>query len=246
MTVVAALGDSLTCGEGVGLRIEPEATWVGLVAAALPGARLVPLAVAGARVADVRDRQLPLLEDEVPGELDLATVLVGLNDVARSGFDPGAVGAGLLGIVAALRARRAEVLVGRLHDPAAVLRLPGPVARAARRRTAVVNAAVDAAAGLPGVYRVDLAAVPVLTGAAGWAADRVHPSRAGHRGLAVAATGVLRAAGWAPQPVGEPPPGRGPTGADRAWWAVRHGLPYAVGHVRELGGPVASAVLRCG
>ncbi|MGY1747758.1 GDSL-type esterase/lipase family protein [Modestobacter sp. SYSU DS0511] len=240
MTLVAALGDSLSCGEGVGLRIEAERTWVGLVSAALPGARLVPLATAGARVADVRDRQLP----RVPGELDLATVLVGLNDVARSGFVPDAVGGGLLDVVTALRARRAEVLVGRLHDPAAVLRLPGPVARAVRQRVAVVNAAVDAAAELPGVHVVDLGAVPALAGAPGWAADRVHPSRAGHRGLAAAATEVLRAAGWVPEPVTGPPPGRGPTTGEQAWWALRHGLPYAVGHARELGGPVASAVLR--
>ncbi|MGY1856945.1 SGNH/GDSL hydrolase family protein [Modestobacter sp. SYSU DS0290] len=242
MTLLAALGDSLSCGEGVGLRIEPECTWVGLVCAALPGARLVPLATAGARVADVRDRQLP----RVPGELDLATVLVGLNDVARAGFDPAAVRAGLLDVVTALRARRAEVLLGRLHDPAAVLRVPGPVARAVRERTAVVNAAVDTAAGLPGVHVVDLGAVPALAGTAGWAADRVHPSRAGHRGLAAAAAEVLRTAGWTPDRVAAPEPGGGPTAGERVRWALRHGLPYAVGHARELGGPVASAVLRRG
>ncbi|MQA34487.1 GDSL-type esterase/lipase family protein [Modestobacter roseus] len=246
MTVVAALGDSLTCGEGVGLRIEPAATWVGQVAAALPGAQLVPLAVAGARVADVRDRQLARLDETVAGGPDLATLLVGLNDVARSGFDADSVGAGVFGVVAALRGRGAEVLVGRLHDPAAVLRLRGPLATAVRRRTAAVNAAVDAAGALPGVHVVDLAGVPALAAGAGWAVDRVHPSRTGHQGLAVAAAGVLRTAGWDLPPLREPDPGRGPTVAAQAWWAVRHGLPYALGHARELGGPVASAVLHRG
>ena len=36
VTVVVALGDSFTCGEGVGVRVDPDATWVALLARA-PG-----------------------------------------------------------------------------------------------------------------------------------------------------------------------------------------------------------------
>ncbi|SDX66334.1 Lysophospholipase L1 [Geodermatophilus africanus] len=241
MTVVVALGDSLTCGEGVGVRVRPEDTWVALLARALPAGRLVRLAVPGARVADVRTGQLPL----VPGGADIATLLVGLNDVARSGFDAAAVGAEILETVAALRSRADDVLLGRLHDAGALLPLPARVAQATRRRIEEVNAAVDEAARSSGVRVLDLRLVPVLARPGGWSVDRVHPSPAGHHGMAAAAMEALRGAGRQPgRPIGEVVEPRGSSRRARGWWAVRHGLPYAARHVRELGGPIASAVLR--
>ena len=241
MTVVVALGDSFTCGEGVGVRVDPEDTWVALLARALPAGRLVRLAVPGARVADVRCGQLPL----VPGRADVATLLVGLNDVARSGFDAAAVGADLLDTVAALRSRADDVLLGRLHDAGALRRLPARVAQAARRRIGQVNAAVDEAARWPGVRVLDLGLVPALGRPGGWAVDRIHPSPAGHHGMAVAALEALRSAGRRPAtPIGEAVVPRGSSRSARGWWAVRHGLPYAAGHLREIGGPLTSAVLR--
>ncbi len=241
MTVVVALGDSFTCGEGVGVRVDPEDTWVAVLARALPAGRLVRLAVPGARVADVRTGQLPL----VPDGADVATLLVGLNDVARSGFDAAAVGADLLDTVAALRSRADDVLLGRLHDAGALLPLPARVARATRGRIEQVNAAVDEASRWPGVCVLDLRRVPALARPGGWSVDRIHPGPAGHRGMAAAAIGALRNAGRHPvTPIDEVvvPPGSSPTA--RGWWAVRHGLPYATGHLREIGAPVASAVLR--
>ena len=241
MTVVVALGDSFTCGEGVGVRVDPADTWVALLARALPAGRLVRLAVPGARVADVRTGQLPL----VPGGADIATLLVGLNDVARSGFDAAAVGAEILETVAALRSRADDVLLGRLHDAGALLPLPARVAQATRRRIEEVNAAVDEAARSSGVRVLDLRLVPVLARPGGWSVDRVHPSPAGHHGMAAAAIEALRGAGRQPgRPIGEVVEPRGSSRGARGWWAVRHGLPYAARHVRELGGPIASAVLR--
>jgi lysophospholipase L1-like esterase len=241
VTVVVALGDSFTCGEGVGVRVQPEDTWVALLARALPAGRLVRLAVPGARVADVRTGQLPL----VPGGADVATLLVGLNDVARSGFDAAAVGADLLETVAALRSRADDVLLGRLHDAGALLPLPARVAQATRRRIEGVNAAVDEAARWSGVRVLDLRLVPVLARPGGWSVDRVHPSPAGHQGMAAAAIEALRAAGRQPgRPIVEVVEPRGSSWSARGWWAVRHGLPYAACHVWEIGGPIASAVLR--
>jgi len=239
VTVVAALGDSFTCGEGVGVRVDPAATWVALLAGALPEGRLLRLAVPGARVADVRTRQLPLLPDRV----DVATLLVGLNDVARSGFAPATVRADLLAVVAVLASRADAVLVGRLHDAAGLLPLPRPVDRAARQRIALVNAAVDEAAGRPGVRVLDLGRVPVLASPGGWSVDRIHPGPAGHRGMAAAAAEALRAAGRQHVgAVGEEAVPRGPSCGARGWWALRHGLPYAAGHLREIGGPLLSGV----
>lgn len=53
------LGDSFSCGEGVGLDIRPVQTWTALLCQALPGSRLANLSTAGARVRDVRRIQLP-------------------------------------------------------------------------------------------------------------------------------------------------------------------------------------------
>ncbi|MFW3171285.1 SGNH/GDSL hydrolase family protein [Geodermatophilus sp. CPCC 206100] len=240
MTVVAALGDSFTCGEGVGVRVHPADTWVALLAAALPGGRLVRLAVPGARVADVRTAQVPRL----PGGTDVATLLIGLNDVARSGFDAATVGADLLATVTELRGRAEDVLLARLHDAATLLPLPARVAQATRSRIAQVNAAVDEAARWPGVHVLDLRQVPALARPGGWALDRIHPSPAGHRGMAAAAIDVLRGAGRTPtRPIGQVVVPRGPSRRARARWALRHGLPYGIGHLREIGSPVASAVL---
>lgn len=240
MTVVAALGDSFTCGEGVGVRVAPDATWVALLARALPDGRLLRLAVPGARVAGVRARQLPLLT----GHVDVATLVIGLNDVARSGFDAAAVTADLRHVVSMLRDRAEEVVLGRLHDPSAVLPLPAGLARATRRRIEVLNAVVDEAARLPGVSILDLGAVPALAQPGGWSVDRIHPSAAGHGGMAAAAIDALRAGGRqrpSPLAVASVPPG--PSRLDRCGWMFRHGLPYAAGHLREMGVPLASAVL---
>ena len=240
MTVVAALGDSFTCGEGVGVRIDPAATWAALLASALPDGRLLGLAVPGARVADVRTGQVPLLPDRV----GVATLLVGLNDVGRSGFDPVTVGTGLLEIVAALLGRADAVLLGRLHDAVGLLPLPARVAGAGRRRIGLINAAVDEAAGWPGVRVLDLDRVPALTQAGGWSVDRIHPSPAGHQGMAAAAIEALRNAVRHPvTPIGEVVVPRGSSRSARGWWAVRHGLPYAAGHLREIGAPIVSAGL---
>jgi len=65
--------------------VEPEATWVGLLASSLPGTRLAPLARPGASIGDIGRLQLLLL----PEQAALVTVLAGLNDVARAGVDAG-------------------------------------------------------------------------------------------------------------------------------------------------------------
>ncbi len=243
MTVVAALGDSFTCGEGVGVRVDPSSTWVALLAEALPGARLLRLAAPGARLADVRTRQLPLL----PRRVDVATLLVGLNDVARSGFDADSAGQDLLDLAATVRSRADHVLLARLHDAPGLLALPPRIAEAARRRIAIINAAVDEAAGRSGVCVLDLGSVPALGQPGGWSVDRIHPGPAGHAGMAALGVEVLRSSGRCDLiPIGAVTVPGGPSPAAHGWWMVRHGLPYLLRHVRGVGGPFASAVWRRG
>jgi lysophospholipase L1-like esterase len=215
MSGLQALGDSFTCGEGVGVQVPLEGTWAALLAGGL-GLEHRSLAVAGSRVRDVLDEQLPLADIAV-----VSTLLVGLNDAARGGFDPAAVRRRLLDAVTHLAALSGAVVVGRLHDPSRVLWLPYPMARALRRRVALVNEAVDEAADIPRVTVVDLGGVPELQHPSGWAVDRVHPSAAGHQGLARAA--AARLGHDLPAPAAVP---AAPGLARRAVWGLRHGGPY--------------------
>lgn len=237
---LVSLGDSFSCGEGVGLRIDLPQTWVGLLAAALPDCRWTALAVAGATVGDVRREQLPVALAHRP---DLVTLLVGLNDVVRAGFEPAEVAGHLHAVVESLLESGATVVLVRLHDPGAMLPFPrpltGPLRRGLADRVGVLQAAVDNLADRPGVHVLDLADVPGLGDAAGWATDRIHPSATGHREIAVEASGVLRRAGSAVVPLASDPRGSsGPNAAAQLRWLVAHGLPWTASHLRSVALPL--------
>jgi lysophospholipase L1-like esterase len=224
VTQLVAMGDSYSCGEGVGVTVHLAHTWVGVVAHAL-GVRLELIAGRGANVAEVRREQLPIaLAQRVP----LVTLLVGLNDVSRSRWSPERVAADLVATVDALRDAGSVVLLGRLHDPSLLLPLPRPVRSRLRRRLDIVNAAVDATRG-PGVVVFDLANVPELRERSGWAVDRVHPSIVGHRGIAATALDALANAGiQAVRPLGTASTIPGPGQLAQLRWLTLYGAPYLV------------------
>lgn len=240
---VVSLGDSFSCGEGVGVRVPLSQTWVAVLADGLVGGRLCPLAAPGSVVADVRARQLPVVLAAAP---EVATVLVGLNDVIRAGFNAARVQADLCTVVAQLRARGTVVLVARLHDPTALLSVPGSLRRAVGERTAVINAAVDEAArDDPGVQVLDLRGVAALRCRTTWAVDRLHPSLLGHRAMATAALELLARAGFAVAPsLAGAPKARSVRARDELRWVVRHGLPWLAAHGRQVALPAAGMALR--
>jgi len=237
---IVALGDSTSCGQGVGLRVPSGSTWPARLAAAVPGAELVPLAAPGARLRDVWTAQLPAA---LSSDAQLVTLLIGLNDLSRSGFDPGAFRRELAEVVAAVRGTGAVLLLGRLHDPTAVLPLPPALREVVRARTAAVNDGVDACAG-ERVHLLDLAALPGLRMRRMWDVDRVHPNCAGHALIAAAAAAVLRRAGCRVGPVRQPPMPAAPGPVREAGWALRHGLPWLGGHLPQVVLPAVGAVLR--
>lgn len=235
---VVSLGDSFSCGEGVGLRVELDRTWVGLLVAGLGGevADWTPLAVAGARVRDVRHRQLAAALALRP---ELATVLVGLNDVVRAGFAADDVRADLTEVVHALRERGCTVLLVRLHDPSALLPL-GPLRRGLSARVDVLHDAVDALADRPGVHVVDLGAVSRLADRDCWAVDRIHPSTVGHAVVAEAAAAVLERAGLRVRLPASTAPAPPPSAAAQVRWLVAHGLPWVAANLRSVALPLLS------
>lgn len=249
---VVALGDSFSCGEGVGIEIRPEQTWAALLCDALPGARLVNLSTPGARLRDVSRDQLPATLAAAPA---LATIMVGLNDIIRSGLSGDQLTADMRAMVGELASGGAAVLIARWHDPGAVLGIPTRMRRALGERLAMVNDAVDAAvtgvcepAGWPRVMTLDLGRIPELTEPGAWAVDGVHPSLAGHRAIARCALAVLsRGGSVAPylpgscEPLAMP---AGPSAMRRTAWLLSCGLPWLAQHSGRVAPAVASMALQ--
>lgn len=166
------LGDSMAQGVGAS---SWDAGWVDQLAGRLTSVGhplvVVNLSATGARVPDVVDQQLPVLEALPPArgtdEPDLVTVLVGSNDLFAGG-----------GVRRALPDEFAR-LVARLPRDAVVATLPQPRAAAHAANRHVVSAA---AAGL--VELVDMR----TEGPSSWrgrlAADWFHPNDAGYAEIA--------------------------------------------------------------
>ncbi|MGO9083281.1 MAG: SGNH/GDSL hydrolase family protein [Streptosporangiaceae bacterium] len=255
MTRFAALGDSITLGVGDPVRRpggRPWRGWAELLAASLPDPELFVLASNGACASDIAHRQLPQALALRP---DLASVVFGVNDTLRAGFDPGRIGAVATAAVGTLRASGAQVLTMRLPDPGRMLGLPPALARPLARRAHAVNAALDAVAREYGTLHFDAACDAEAYERQMWAVDRLHPSERGHRLIARRFHAQLAAAGF---PVG-PPPGAEPVSpppgrlAEVTWlatkgtgWVVRRSadlVPYLMFMaVREvLAGPAEQA-----
>jgi lysophospholipase L1-like esterase len=253
MTTFAALGDSITLGIG-----DPVGGswrgWAALLAESLREPELHNLAEAGAQATDVERRQLPRALRLRP---DVASVIVGVNDTLRAGFDPARVEAAAAHTIGALRASGAVVLTMRLPDPGRMFGLPGPLARPLARRTHAVNTVIDRVAERFGTVHFDAAGDAEAYDSRMWSVDRLHPSERGHRLIArrfhglLAATGLVLGPGPDAEP-SSPPPGRL---AEIGWlatkgtaWLLRRStdlVPALLAMaVRELlsGGPEPAAV----
>ena len=179
---LVALGDSVTVGVGDAV---PEGYQPGCAAhvAVCLSARFTSLARNGARARDVVLEQLPRALELRP---DVATLLVGGNDVLRGDFDPAVVAAQVRTTCIELTAIGTKVVVVLLHDPERVLPKGGWVlGRVISVRAGLVSRAVgQALADVAGVSVVDPRQDPESTDPATWFVDRMHPSPVGHRYIA--------------------------------------------------------------
>jgi lysophospholipase L1-like esterase len=243
---LAVLGDSTAVGVGDPL---PTGAWRGfgpLLAAALgaPGEiAYTNFSGIGARMADLRHRQLPAAEALQP---DVAVILAGMNDTLRSDFNPVALRQDLDVTVAALQASGAVVLVTRFHDHGRVFRLPGPLRRALHQRVGQLNDATDDVVARRGALCLDLALVSGAYDPAAWSVDRLHPSERGHRMLAAGFVDVLVGASiTVPYRVDLTcSGGRQVTTAHHVAWLVRQGVPWLAHRGRDLLPYAAGLVLR--
>ncbi len=213
MTTFTALGDSITLGigdpvpaggdDGTGRTQRRWRGWAALLADGLTDPELHILAASGACASQIERDQLPRALGLRP---DIASVIFGINDTLRPGFDPDLIARSAAHTVGALRAAGAEVLTMRLPDAGRMLGLPVALARPLARRTHQVNAVVDAVAARFGTLHFDAAGTPETYDRRMWAVDRLHPNERGHRMMARSFHALLADAGHrlGPAPDAEP------------------------------------------
>src|SRR4051794_39328665 len=219
-----ALGDSQT--EGVGDDLNPDGSergWADRFAARLaaeePEILYANLAVRGARIAEVRARQLaPALALEP----DLASVVAGINDVIRPRFDLDAALAEMDAMQGALRAAGATVLTVTFPVASST-----PFARLTTGRLRRFNAGLRAVAEERGALLLDLERVPQAGDPRLWTDDRLHLNAGGHAGLAAAMATLVEPEGGADPWSGDGPaaPGRRPV-REELRWARTHLVPW--------------------
>jgi len=225
MTTFTALGDSITLGVGDPVRPAGEKRrawrgWARLLAETMDEPDLHILASNGATSAQIARDQLPLALARRP---QIASVVFGINDTLRPGFDPAKIEATAAHTVGSLRSIGAEVLTMRLPDSGWMLGLPDAIGKPLARRTHAVNAALDNVAKRFGTLHYDAAGSPATYEKRMWAVDRLHPNERGHRLIARSFHELLHAAGVpiGPAPDEEPqnpPPSRR---AEFAWMATK-------------------------
>ncbi|MCW2757709.1 MAG: lysophospholipase [Nocardioidaceae bacterium] len=142
-----------------------------------PGLQYANLAVRGCRATHVRHVQLPAA---LALEPDLASVVVGMNDVLRHDYDLDAVVDDVEATIAALRATGCEVVTMTFPDVARML----PVMGWLRAREATLNERLVAVAQRYDVRVLDLFPLAMCGDPAVWSTDRIHGSSEGHRRIA--------------------------------------------------------------
>jgi lysophospholipase L1-like esterase len=226
MTRIVTLGDSITLGVGDPVPGGGWRGWACHLATGLPKPELHNLAANGAQAKHVERDQLPsalLLRPHV------ATVVVGINDTLRAGFDPVRTGQAAARTVAALTARGATVLTMRLPDPAQMFGLPSALAKPLSRRMRAVNAELDRIAAHYGTLHWDASTDEETYDRRNWSVDRLHPNERGHRLIACRLWDRLAEAGFpvASRP-GTEPAGTPPTRRDDARWMATKGTSWVL------------------
>ena len=179
-----ALGDSLTEGIGDIAADGRPRGWADRFAQGLATRRgelaYANLAVRGLTTAQVLATQL---EPAVALAPDLASVIVGMNDLLRPRFDAAALRRDLSALYGALAATGAVVLTATLPEPGIGVPLPAQMRASFVRRGRRLNDAIRHAAAEHDVRCLDLAR-STPTDPAIWSTDRLHPSAYGHQLIA--------------------------------------------------------------
>jgi lysophospholipase L1-like esterase len=205
-TRYVALGDSQTEGIGDGDDLRGHRGWADRLAqrlaAANPDLRYANLAVRGKLAGQVHAEQLQPALALAP---DLATVVAGVNDLRRPGFDAAVVAGHLEAMFAALTGAGAQVATFTFPDIGRF----SPLLRPLKPRVIRLNTEIRAAAARHRVIVVDTFDLAVTADLRLWCPDRLHANPAGHDRIAAAMADGLGIPGsddsWTrPLPVARP------------------------------------------
>lgn len=250
---LVVLGDSTAVGLGDPV---PGGRWrgVGSLLADALGSSLTNLSFTGARMACLRETQLPkaLAISHPPSPTtsetrpDVAVIIAGMNDTLRSDFSPARVREDLGVVVESLQRAGSVVLLVRYHDHGKVFRLPASLRRALRTRIDRLNGAIDAVVVEHRVGCLDLDRMPGCYEVSSWSVDRLHPSELGHRRLAAGFAGLLAERGCVvPSPVSMRCSGGVRHGAAaHVAWLLFKGIPWVWRRGRDLVPYAAGIMLR--
>src|SRR6188508_456213 len=221
-----ALGDSQTEGlndgdDATGLRGWADRFAEALAATTSPELHYANLAVRGCRAGDVRHNQL---DPALALQPDLASVVVGMNDLLRHDYDADATVRDVEETFAALRATGCQVVTMTFPDIGRML----PVMAWLRPREVELNRRLVEAAVRHDVAVLDLFPLAMCGDPALWSHDRIHGSREGHARIAAGIGELLRLPGSDGSWSVSAPASTGLFHAVRrdAWWAATFVVPF--------------------
>ncbi|MEV0119997.1 SGNH/GDSL hydrolase family protein [Streptomyces sp. NPDC050703] len=191
-----AIGDSQTEGVGDGDETRGYRGWADRLAEILaegrPDLGYANLAVRGRLTARIKAEQLGPALALKP---DLVTVMAGMNDLVRPGFDAARIAADIEEMFTELTGAGARVATVTFPDIGRIV----PLARRALPRVLELNARIRAAADRHGVVVLDTFPHRVTTDPRLWSGDRLHASPLGHARIAAGmadALGLPGHEGW--------------------------------------------------
>ena len=221
-----ALGDSQTEGLNDGDDLTGLRGWADRFAGALaattsPGLLYANVALRGCRARDVRHGQLDAALAMQP---DLASVVVGMNDLLRHDYDPDETVRDVEETFAALRATGCRVVTMTFPDIGRML----PVMAWIRPREVELNRRLVEAATRHDVAVLDLFPLAMCGDPALWSHDRIHGSREGHARIAAGMAELLGLPGSDGSWSVSTPSSTGLFHAVRrdAWWAASFVVPF--------------------
>ncbi len=221
-----ALGDSQTEGlndgdDATGVRGWADRVAEALASATSPDLHYANLALRGCRARDVRHGQL---EAALALRPDLASVVVGMNDLLRHDYDADATVRDVAETFAALTATGCRVVTMTFPDIGRML----PVMSWLRPREVELNRRLGEAAARYDVTVLDLFPLALCGDPAMWSHDRIHGSSEGHARIAAGMAELMGLPGSDGTWRDSAPSGTGPLGAVRrdAWWAATFVVPF--------------------
>jgi lysophospholipase L1-like esterase len=221
-----ALGDSQTEGlndgsDASGLRGWADRFAESLAATTSPDLRYANLAIRGCRARDVRHRQL---DAALALEPDLASVVVGMNDLLRHDYDADATVRDIEETFAALRAIGCRVVTMTFPDIGRML----PVMAWLRPREVELSRRLVEAAERHDVAVLDVFPLEMCGDPALWSHDRIHGSSEGHRRIAAGMAEVLELPGSDDTWSASAPVHAGLLDAVRrdVWWTATFVVPF--------------------